>query len=189
MTSDTGPKKKPEIRQLKKGIKIAISGKSGCGNSTVSRLTAARLNLRMINYTFHTIAVERGMDFKELCDLAETDSSWDTLLDKKQIELAAAGDCVLGSRLAIWLLKDADLKIFLEAPLEIRAERIFIREGGDYETVLRETDERDRRDRNRYLKLYGIDNDKYDFVDMAIDTANLQPEEIVDLIAEKAYSL
>jgi len=189
MNEKTGVLKKPGTRRLKPGIKIALSGKSGCGNSTVSRLTAERLGLRMINYTFHTIADERGMDFRRLCDLAEKDSSWDLLLDRRQVELAAAGDCVLGSRLALWLLKDADLKVFLDAPLEVRAGRILLREGGEYEAVLRETAERDRRDRNRYLKLYGIDNDDFHFVDLTIDTSGLSPDEIVDLIAEKAFSL
>jgi cytidylate kinase len=166
-------------------IKIAISGKSGCGNSTVSKITAQRLGLRMINYTFHSIAEEKGMDFKKLCRLAEKDTSWDIYLDKRQIELAAEGNCVLGSRLAIWILKDADLKVFLDAPLEVRAERIFKREGGDAETVYRETQKRDTHDRQRYLKLYGIDNEKYDFADLVLDTTRLSPEEIADRIAEK----
>lgn len=174
------------LHRLKGGIKIAISGKSGCGNSTVSRLTAKRLGLTMINYTFHTIADERGLDFKELCRMAERDSSWDLYLDKRQVELASGGNCVLGSRLAVWMLKDADLKVFLDAPLEVRARRIMNREGGDVETVLQETCDRDERDRNRYLKLYGIDNNKFDFVDLVIDTTNLSPEEIVDRIAARA---
>jgi cytidylate kinase len=170
--------------KIKPGIKIAISGKSGCGNSTVSRLTAKRLGLRMINYTFHTIAEEKGMDFKELCLLAETDSHWDHYLDKRQVELASAGDCVLGSRLAIWMLKDADLKVFLDAPIEVRAARIHKREGGDLETVLDETLKRDERDRNRYLRLYNIDHDKHDFVDLLIDTTDLSPEGIVERIVK-----
>jgi cytidylate kinase len=171
---------------VKKKIKIAISGKSGCGNSTVSRLIAEKLGLRMINYTFHTIAGEKNMDFKELCRLAEEDVSWDYYLDKKQIELAAEGGCVLGSRLAVWLLKDADLKVFLDASQEIRAKRIHKREGGAYQDVYRETLERDNRDHARYLKLYNIDNSKYDFVDIVIDTSNFTPEEIAGQIAAKA---
>ncbi|MDR1316984.1 MAG: cytidylate kinase family protein [Spirochaetales bacterium] len=171
---------------MKKKIKIAISGKSGCGNSTVSRLTAEKLGLRMINYTFHSIAEEKGMDFRELCRLAEEDSSWDLYLDKKQIELASRGDCVLGSRLAVWLLKDADLKVFLDAAQEIRAERIRTREGGRYEDVYRETLERDNRDHTRYLKLYNIDNSMYDFVDLVINTSEFTAEEIATRIVAKA---
>jgi cytidylate kinase len=177
------------LEHLKPGIKIAISGKSGCGNSTVSRLTAERLGLRMINYTFHSIADERGMDFKELCRLAETDKSWDLLVDKKQIELAEAGNCVLGSRLAVWLLKDADLTVFLDAPLEVRARRIHSREGGGLEDAFRETHERDERDHQRYLRLYGIDNNNYGFVDLLIDTSDTLPEGIVEKIIEKVRLL
>ena len=174
---------------MKKGITIAISGKSGCGNSTVSRLTAEKLGLRMINYTFHTIAEERGMDFKELCRLAETDPSWDYQLDQKQKELAAAGNCVLGSRLAVWLLEDADLRVFLDAPQDVRAGRIHKREGGSYEKVFQETLQRDTRDHLRYLKLYTIDNEKYDFVDLVIDTSLFTPEEIAGQIVSRAAEI
>ncbi|MDR1626123.1 MAG: cytidylate kinase family protein [Spirochaetia bacterium] len=171
---------------MKKNIKIAISGKSGCGNSTVSRLVAQRLGLRMINYTFHTIAEEKGMDFEELCRLAEEDASWDHYLDTRQIGLASEGGCVLGSRLAVWLLKDADLKVFLDAPPELRAKRIHQREGGSYADVCRQTVERDSRDRARYLRLYNIDNSEYGFVDLVIDTSGFTPEEIAGQIAAKA---
>lgn len=174
---------------MKQGLKIAISGKSGCGNSTVSRLTAGRLGLRMINYTFHSIAEERDLDFKSLCRLAESDTSWDLYLDRRQAELASQGNCVLGSRLAIWLLKDADLKVFLTAPLEVRAGRIHKREGGSFEDALRETQDRDERDHGRYLKLYGIDNEDFDFADLVIDTAPLSAEEIVERILAKVKTL
>ena len=56
-------------------IKIAVSGKSGCGNSTVSRLLAEKLGLKLINYTFHNMAEEAGIPFEELCLKAENDPS------------------------------------------------------------------------------------------------------------------
>jgi cytidylate kinase len=171
---------------VKKKIKIAISGKSGCGNSTVSGLTAEMLGLRMINYTFHTIAGEKGIAFEELCRMAEEDTSWDFYLDKKQVELASEGGCVLGSRLAVWILKDADLRVFLDASPEIRARRIHKREGGSYPDIYRQTLERDSRDHARYLKLYNIDNSQYHFVDIVIDTSKFTPEEIAGQIAAKA---
>lgn len=166
-----------------KQIKIAISGKSGCGNSTTSHRVAAALGFPMINYTFHTIADERDMDFQEVCRLAEQDSSWDLHVDRRQVEMAQeAGNCVLGSRLAIWILEQADLTVYLTAPKHVRAERIHRREGGDYERVARETEERDRRDHERYMRLYGIDNDEYAFCDLIIDTTNLPPQAVADHI-------
>lgn len=174
---------------MKDGIKIAISGKSGCGNTTVSRIVAEKLGLRLINYTFHTMADERGIPFKELHQLAEEDSSYDRYLDKKQVELASEGNCVLGSRLAIWMLEDADLKVFLEAPIEVRAERIREREGGAKENVLRETKERDAKDSRRYKKLYDIDNGDYGFADLVIDVSGHDQYETASLIIAEAEKI
>ncbi|MFP4374622.1 MAG: (d)CMP kinase [Spirochaetaceae bacterium] len=167
-------------------MKIAISGKSGCGNSTVSRIVAERLGLRLVNYTFRALAAERGMSFEDVRRQAEQDSSLDVYLDKRQVELAREGDCVLGSRLAVWLLEDADLKVYLTAPLSVRASRIQRREGGSFTEVLRKTRARDERDRSRYLQLYGIDNDEFEFVDLVIDTQRIQPEEVAERIITTA---
>ncbi|MEX2445419.1 MAG: cytidylate kinase family protein [Alkalispirochaeta sp.] len=163
-------------------LRIAISGKSGCGNTTVSRLLAQRLGIRLINYTFHTMADEQGVSFDEMCRMAESDDYWDRYLDRKQVERAMEGSCVLGSRLAIWVLQAADIKVYLTAPPEVRARRIQSREGGSMEDVRAATDERDRRDRARYLRLYDIDIDTYQFADFIIDTERYLPEEIVDRI-------
>lgn len=165
---------------LKPGIKIAISGKSGCGNTTTSRLLAQTLGLTLINYTFRNLAQEKGIELMELCRLAEADEYWDRFLDNKQVELARSGDCVLGSRLAIWLLKDADLKIYFTASPETRAGRVHKRDGGDLDLIMAETAERDRRDRERYLRLYGIDNDDYSFADLILDTTDRKPEMLLE---------
>ncbi|MFO8043830.1 MAG: AAA family ATPase [Alkalispirochaeta sp.] len=163
-------------------LRIAISGKSGCGNTTVSRLLAERLGIRLINYTFHTMAEEQGVSFDQMCRMAESDDYWDRYLDEKQVERAMEGSCVLGSRLAIWVLHAADIKVYLTAAPEVRARRIQTREGGSLEEVRAATDQRDQRDRARYLRLYNIDIDAYQFADLIIDTERYQPEEIVDRI-------
>lgn len=166
-------------------MRIAVSGKSGCGNTTVSRLLAERLGVRFINYTFRNMARERGVPFEDFLALAERDFSMDRELDAKQVELASAGDCVLGSRLAIWLLHDADLKVYLRASAEVRARRIWNREGGDLAATVEFTKQRDRKDRERYLRIYEIDNDDFSFADLVIDTERMTPEEIVGAIVER----
>lgn len=171
---------------MKDGLKIAISGKSGCGNTSVSRIVAERLGFTLINYTFHTMAEEKGISFRELHRRAEEDPSYDKYLDKKQVELASEGNCVLGSRLAVWMLEDADLKVFLTAPLPVRAERIRQREGGDPEEVLRETRERDEKDSRRYKNLYGIDNSDFGFADLVIDVVENDQYETAEKIIAAA---
>ncbi len=171
-------------------MRIAISGKSGCGNTTVSTLLAEKLNYKLINFTFRNLAEEKGVEFWELCRLAETDDSYDKELDNRQVEMAMSEDnCVLGSRLAIWMLKEADLKVYLFASDQERASRVFKREGGDLQTRIEQTQMRDKNDTNRYKRIYSIDNNEYDFVDLVIDTDNKTPEDIVNIIVEKVNHL
>jgi cytidylate kinase len=168
-------------------IKIAVSGKSGCGNTTVSRLVAETLGLRFINFTFRNLADERGLTLEELIPLAKEDDSWDREIDSRQVALAReGGGCVLGSRLAIWMLGEADLKVFLTASPATRVKRILNREGGDPPAVAAFTEYRDKQDRERYLRIYNIDNDKYGFADLVIETDGLDPAAITDLIIKEA---
>ena len=171
---------------MKENIKIAISGKSGCGNSTISKMVADSLGLRFINFTFRSIAKERGMDFKTILDLAAKDEYWDREVDTRQVKMAREeGGCVLGSRLAIWMLEEADIKIYLKASPQTRTQRIFKREGGNLEEIAAFTAERDLQDHNRYFQLYNIDTDDYSFADIIIETDNLTPDIIVKQIIDR----
>ncbi|MCI6809657.1 MAG: AAA family ATPase [Spirochaetia bacterium] len=170
---------------LNKDLHIAISGKSGCGNTTVSGLLAEKLGIKLINYTFRQLAAEKGMTLAEVIEAAKNDDSYDKYVDSHQVELAQAEPSVLGSRLAIWVMEKADLKVYLYASDETRAQRVFNREGGDLQQIKDFTAMRDREDTGRYKAFYGIDNNNYDFVDLIIDTANYNPEQIVDLILNK----
>ena len=167
-----------------KEVRIAISGKSGCGNTTVSTLLAESLNIRLINYTFRNLAKEIGLSLGEVIEKAKTDNSFDKVVDTKQVDLALQESCVLGSRLAVWMLKHADLKVFLLANDTVRARRILNREGGNLEEIKTFTAMRDKEDSKRYMDLYNIDNNNYDFCDLKIDTAQYNPEEIVKIIID-----
>jgi cytidylate kinase len=158
---------------------IAVSGKSGCGNTTTSALLAHKLGFTLVNYTFRTLAVDEGLEFEQLRALAEKDDKWDRLVDQRQVEMANAHHSVLASRLAIWMWKAAHLKVYLDAPLDVRAQRIWKREGGRLEAVREATRKRDEADHDRYLKLYGIDNDDWAFAGLSLDVATLTPDEIV----------
>lgn len=163
---------------------VAISGKSGCGNSTVSKLLADRLGVTLINYTFRRMAEERSVSFEEILKLAndDPDYSYDKALDARQVELAHERDCVIGSRLAIWLLPDAALRVFLAGSLEVRAGRIHEREGAKLADKLAFTRKRDESDHRRYLQIYGIDNDDLSQTDLVINTEKWRPEAIVEIV-------
>ena len=144
----------PKDRELR----VAISGKSGCGNTTVSSLLASKLSIPCVNYTFKNLGAELGLTVKEIMERARTDFSFDRTVDTRQVELANKSSCILASRLAIWLLKNADLKVYLYASSDIRAKRVYKREGGDFEMLKAFTETRDSEDTKRYKELYSIDN-------------------------------
>ena len=168
-------------------MRIAISSKSGCGNTTVSTLLSEKLGYHMVNFTFRQMAQERGVDFWTFCRMAEDDYDIDRELDRRQVEMAMEQkDCILASRLAIWMLKEADLKVYLTATAETRAKRIYTREGGSLEERYKETVRRDENDTNRYKTIYGIDNSKpEECADLIIATDDKTPDEIVSLIIKE----
>lgn len=170
---------------MNKELRVAISGKSGCGNTTVSTLLSQALGIKLINYTFRQLAAEKGLTLAQVIENAKNDDSYDKYVDSHQVELAKKESCVLGSRLAIWMLDEADLKVYLYASDEIRAGRVFNREGGDIEEIKRFTAMRDREDTSRYKRFYNIDNNSYSFADMIIDTGKYNPEQIVSLVMDE----
>lgn len=171
-------------------MRIAISGKSGCGNTTVSSLLAKKTGYPMVNFTFRQLAEERGVDFWTFCEMAEKDDNIDRELDRRMVAMAMDTDnSILGSRLAIWNMKDADLKVYLTASDEERARRICRREGGTFEGHLEQTRRRDANDTARYKRIYGIDNNDTSVADLVIDTEGRTPIEIVDIILNAAYNL
>ena len=166
-------------------LRVAISGKSGCGNTTVSGLLSQKLGITLINYTFRQLAQEKNMTLAQVIEAAKNDNSYDKYVDKHQVELAQKESCVLGSRLAIWMLKEADLKVYLFASDETRAMRVYNREGGDLQKIKNFTAMRDSEDTSRYKAFYDIDNNDYSFADLIIDVNTKTPEEIVDIILKK----
>ncbi len=170
-------------------VRVAISGKSGCGNTTVSSMLAEKLGIKLINYTFRQLASEKGLTLAEVIENAKTDDSYDITVDTRQVDLARQESCILGSRLAIWMLKEANLKVYLLADPEVRAKRILNREGGNLQEIIDFTSMRDNEDSRRYMKLYQIDNSNYEFADLIIDTSVNTPEQIVNIILEKLESM
>ena len=172
---------------------IAVSGKSGCGNTTTSAELAHQLGLTLVNYTFRTLATDEGLEFEELRKLAEADDKWDKLVDQRQVAMANSHPSVLASRLAIWVWKEARLKVYLDAPFEVRAGRVFQRENErgifrNLEEARAHTKARDDMDHQRYRHLYGIDNDDWSFADLVVD-ATRSTEEIVHAIVDRWRAL
>lgn len=162
---------------------IAIAGPIGVGKSTVARALADRLGYRYVSggEVFRELARERGISVTDVNRLAETDPTLDRELDRRQHELARAGNCVVESRLAGWMT-DADLKVWLRAPVDVRAARVARREGQGAAAARGELVERERSEWARYKAAYGIDIDDLSPYHLVIDTTLWSAEALVDAL-------
>lgn len=167
-------------------MRIAISGHSGCGNSTATKNVGTELGLDIINYTFRNLAQDLGLEFEQVQRDSLNDPIYDYLNDLMLIRASMRENVVIGTRLAAWIM-DADLRIWLEAPTEVRAARIHSREqrGSEAEALYR-TLTRDRENRQRYLELYGVDIDDHEGFDLTINTHQLSAEQVASLTVAAA---
>ena len=165
---------------------LTVSGPPGSGKSTVASGLAETLGYRHVSGgdIFRGLADERGLSLAEFNELAEEDDSIDRELDRRLREYAREeDDLVLESRLSGWMAGDyADLKIWLDAPIDVRAERIAEREDKPVEQAREETVERERSESLRYEEYYNIDFESLGIYDLGLNTARWSPEVTLELV-------
>lgn len=165
---------------------ITVSGPPGGGKTTTASKLAEQFGLEHVSGgdIFRELADERGYTPLEFNKLAEEDPQIDRDLDRRLQEIARErDDVVLESRLAGWLAgDDADFRIWLDAPLDVRAKRISGREEKSRETAREETAAREQSEADRYAEYYDIDISDLGIYDLAVNTARWGPDAVLDLL-------
>lgn len=165
---------------------ITISGPPGSGKSTVAAAVADTFDLEHVSGgdIFRSLAEERGHTLAEFNALAEEDDAIDRDLDRRLRETAREGDdLVLESRLSGWMAGEfADLKVWLDAPLSVRAARIAEREGTSPEQAEAETSTREESEQKRYHEYYGIDFADRSIYDLAVNTARWDATSVTGIV-------
>jgi cytidylate kinase len=172
-------------RSVETNLFLTVSGPPGCGATTVCEALSAAMDCGYISggQIFRELAEERGMSLTRFLAEADASDEIDRALDRRLRTIAeqwgAANKAfILESRLAGWIAGNrADLRIWLDAPEEVRVERTRDREEMEAEMRVREVLEA-----GRYEHEYGIDLSDRSFYDLAINTARWDPEGVVDLV-------
>ena len=163
---------------------ITIGGPIGSGKTTVSKAIAEKFGFTHISagVIFREMARERDITLEEFSKLAEKNHEFDDELDRRQIKLAKeAENAVIDGRLSGWLI-DADLKIWLKAPLETRAKRVSGREDKDYEVAIEDVRARGDSELKRYREIYNIDLRDFAPYDVVLNTDIFSADEVIGII-------
>lgn len=167
-------------------ITVAISGPPGSGTSTIAKELAKRLKLEY----FSPGQIQKSYSKSSKESLAALDV-WQTklgksrtfhrdILDKTQKELAKKGNIVICGKLSIKMLEGlADYRIWVYAPINIRAERVAERDKITVDEAMNALSEREEIERKAWKRLYGFDYfDQKELADLVVDNSKTLEESV-----------
>ena len=163
---------------------ITIGGLAGTGTSTTAELLSEKLGIDYISAgsVFRDMARERGMSVLEFGEFAEGNDDIDKEIDKRQAELAKAADnLIVEGRLSAYFV-EADLKLWLVTPFDVRSGRIAERESKSVELASEEIIAREKSEALRYMDIHNIDIRNMDIYDLIINTDSFDPDSIAEII-------
>ena len=163
---------------------ITVGGLAGSGTTTAADVLSKKLDIPFVSAgnIFRDMAKEKGMSLLEFSKFAEDNTAIDIELDKRQVEIAKKSEnLILEGRLSAHFV-DADLRIWLLAPLYIRAERVCNRESKSMEQAEEEIRIREESEALRYLDIHNIDINNLDIYDLILNTKRIDPVSISKII-------
>jgi len=163
---------------------VTIGGSAASGKTTLARNLARRLKYKHLSAggIMRRMAAERNQDIMEFSRYAEKHPYVDKEIDRRQKKLAK-GNCIVDGRLSAHFLK-ADLRVWLTAPIKVRAKRIRGRDGHPtLEAAVEHIRQREASERKRYKRVYGIDHPDYGLYDIVLNTEKFGIKATADIIA------
>ncbi len=172
-------------------MKICIAGYASSGKTTVGEKLAKDLNIKLIGSSYKN-AVDN--DDRKLLDMLkklieEKDSGYGNDFDKKIIAEAAKQDCVVTTWAGSWIIKDATLRVWLNASQKERAKRRAYLNGEPYRKTLSLIKEYDTITTKYLSGMYGIDFNDHSIFDLEINTERLGLDDICSIISLAALAI
>jgi len=166
---------------------ITIGGLAGTGTTTTAELLSKKLDIPYISagFVFREMAAERGMSVLEFSEFAEGNDDIDKEIDKRQAQKAKeADDLIIEGRLSAYFVDNADLRIWLVTPFDVRSKRISEREDKSVEVAMDEIVIREKSEALRYMEIHNIDISNMDIYDLIINTDTFNPENVSEIIIQ-----
>ena len=166
---------------------ITIGGLAGTGTTTLAEVLSEKLDVPYISagFIFREMAAERGMSVLEFSEFAEGNDDIDKEIDKRQAEKAkSAENLIVEGRLSAFFVDNADLRICLMTPFDVRSKRIAQREDKSVEIAKEEIITREKSEALRYKEIHNIDISNMEIYDLIVNTDSFDPESISEIIIQ-----
>lgn len=170
--------------------KITITGDLGSGKSAVSKILLQQLGFEIYSTgkVQRELAQRYGMSTLELNQYAETHPEIDDEIDGVFVQLSQRPEgLIVDSRMA-WHFMPNSFKVYLMVPVEVAAQRIMndsTRKRELYSSLEQAVDKlkaRKSSENRRFLDKYNADCTRPGNFDLAVNTANLLPEQVAGII-------
>jgi cytidylate kinase len=166
---------------------ITIGGLAGTGTTTLAEVLSEKLDIPYISagFIFREMAAERGMTVLEFSEFAEGNDDIDKEIDKRQaLKAKEAENLILEGRLSAFFVENADLRICLMTPFDVRSERIAQREEKSVDVAKDEIITREKSEALRYKEIHNIDISNMEIYDLIINTDSFDPQSISEIIIQ-----
>jgi cytidylate kinase len=131
------------------------------------------------------MAAERGMTDLEFSEFAEGNDDIDKEIDRRQAEKAhEAENLIIEGRLSAYFVDNADLRLWLVTPFDVRSKRISEREDKSVDVAKEEIITREKSEALRYMEIHNIDISNMDIYDLIINTDTFNPEKVSEIIIQ-----
>ena len=170
-------------------MKITVSGPLGAGTTTLCRGLKRVTGYPYIyaGQIFRDMAEEKAMSLEAFSRLAEGDDKYDLEIDRRMMDFAYGNkDVIVEGRLAGWFAyrekKAKFFKIWLDAPLDFRMERVAHRENESLVKTEGKILVREESEAKRYKKIYGIDISDLSIYDLVVNNKDMGSKKTLNVI-------
>ena len=173
---------------------ISLAGDLASGKGAVSRELAERLKYEIYRNGeyFRKLAKENNMDVTTFNEYVKTHPEIDIQIENSCKEYAKTHDnLVIDARLG-WYAVPESFKIYLQVDINVAVKRAFFDENRksseNFNTVQEQKEDLQKRfklENERYFELYNIHKEDLANYDLVINTSNITPAQVANVIIEE----
>jgi len=175
---------------------ISMTGELASGKGEVSNILIKKLNYGIYRNGeyFRKLAKEMNMDVTEFNIYVKKHPEIDFQIERSAAEYAENNDeFIIDARLG-WYAVPESFKVYLTVDIDVAAKRAFEdqnrKSSENFDSIEEQKQDMIKRyelENERYFKLYNVRKEDLSNYDLVIDTTDLTPQEVADMIKEKYF--